>query len=80
MSAQARVGQADIDEGKREGVPSEFAAEIRRLEKQVWEVKRFHRIQNRAADFFGAELCRRHNRLPVDVRSHRGMVSENRSK
>jgi transposase-like protein len=56
------VTQADIDEGKREGVPSDSAAEIRRLEQELREVKRANEILKRAASFFGAELDRQHKR------------------
>ena len=54
------VTQADIDEGKREGVPSDAAAEIRRREQELREMKRANEILKRAASFFGAELDRQH--------------------
>ena len=57
---RAWVAPADIDEGKREGVPSDSAAEIRRLEQELREVKRANEILKRAASFFGAELDRQH--------------------
>jgi len=61
-SVRAWVTQADIDEGKREGVPSDSATEIRRLEQELREVKRANEILKRAASFFGAELDRQHKR------------------
>ena len=54
--------QADIDEGTREGVPSDSAAENRRLEQELREVKGANEILKRAASFFGAELDRQHKR------------------
>jgi len=59
-SVRAWVTQADIDDGKREGVPSDSATEIRRLEQELQEVKRANEILKRAASFFGAELDRQH--------------------
>ena len=56
------VTQADIDEGTREGVPSDSAAENRRLEQELREVKGANEILKRAASFFGAELDRQHKR------------------
>jgi transposase-like protein len=61
-SVRAWATQADIDEGKREGVPSDSAAEIRRLEQELREVKRANEILKRAASFFQAELDRQHKR------------------
>ncbi len=61
-SVRAWVTQADIDEGKREGVPSDSATEIRRLEQELREAKRANEILKRAASFFGAELDRQHKR------------------
>jgi len=59
-SVWAWVAQADIDEGEREGVPSDSAAEIRRLEQELREVKRANEILKRAASFFRAEPDRQH--------------------
>jgi transposase len=61
-SVRARVTQADIDAGKREGVPSDSAAEIRRLEQELREVKRANEILKRAASFFQAVSDRQCNR------------------
>jgi len=46
-SVRSRVRQADIDKGKREGVPSDSAAEILRLEQDLREVKRANEILKR---------------------------------
>jgi transposase len=54
------VRQADIDDGVKQGVPSDSAAEIRRLEQELREIKRANEILKRAASFFGAELDRQH--------------------
>ena len=59
-SVRAWVTQADIDDSKREGVPSDSAAEIRMLEQENRELKRANEILRRAASFFGAELDRQH--------------------
>jgi len=59
-SARAWVTQADIDEGKREGVPSDSAAEIRRLEHELRELKRANEILRRAASFFQEVSGRQH--------------------
>ena len=59
-SVRSWVTQADIDEGTREGVPSDSAAEIRMLEQENRELKRANEILRRAASFFGAELDRQH--------------------
>ena len=61
-SVRAWVTQADIDDSKREGVPSDSAAEIRMLEQENRELKRANEILRRAASFFGAELDRQHKR------------------
>ena len=59
---RAWVTQADIDEGTCEGVPSDSAAEIRRLEQELREVKRANEILKRAASFFLVEVDRHHKR------------------
>ncbi len=57
-SVRSWVRQADIDDGVKQGVPSDSAAEIRRLEQELREMKRANEILKRAASFFGAELDR----------------------
>jgi hypothetical protein len=54
------VTQADIDEGNREGVPSDSAAEICNLEQENRELTRAKGTLRWAASFFGAELDREH--------------------
>ena len=61
-SARAGVRKADIDNGAKEGVASDFAAEVRRLEQELHEMKRGNETPKRAASFFGAELDRQHQR------------------
>jgi len=52
------VKQADIDDGVKQGMPSDSAAEIRRLEKEMREMNRANATLQRAASFFGVELDR----------------------
>jgi len=59
-SVRSWVRQADIDDGVKQGVASDSAAEIRRLEQELREMKRANEILKRAASFFGAELARQH--------------------
>ncbi len=59
-SVRSWVRRADIDDGVKQGVPSDSAAEIRRLEQELREMKRANEILKRAASFFGAELDRQH--------------------
>jgi transposase-like protein len=61
-SMRAWVTPADIDAGEREGVPSDSAVEIRRLEQELREVKRANEILKRAASFFRPVSDRRHKR------------------
>jgi transposase-like protein len=61
-SVRSWVTQTDIDEDKREGVPSDSFAEIRRPEQELREVRRANEIQKRAASFLGAEPDRQHKR------------------
>jgi len=53
-SVRSWVRQADIDDGVKQGVASDSAAEIRRLEQELREMKRANEILKRAASFFGA--------------------------
>jgi len=52
------VRQAEVDEGARPGTTSEESAEMRRLKREVAELKRANGILKAAAAFFGAELDR----------------------
>jgi transposase len=59
-SVRSWVRQADIDDGVKQGVASDSAAEIHRLEQELREMKRANEILKRAPSFFGAELDRQH--------------------
>lgn len=52
------VRQAEIDGGQRAGLSSEDAAEVKRLKREVAELRRANEILKAAAAFFGAELDR----------------------
>jgi transposase len=52
------VRQAEVDGGQRAGLTSEEAAEIKRLRREVAELRRANEILKAAAAFFGAELDR----------------------
>jgi transposase len=52
------VRQAEVDGGVRAGVSSEESAEIRRLKREVAELRRANEILKAAAGFFAAELDR----------------------
>ncbi len=52
------VRQAEVDGGQRPGVTSEESAEIRRLRRQVAELRRANEILKAASAFFAAELDR----------------------
>ncbi len=52
------VRQAEVDGGQRAGLTSEEAAEIKRLKREVAELRRDNEILKAAAAFFGAELDR----------------------
>jgi len=54
------VRQADNDDGREEGVASDFAAEIHRLEQDFREMKRANEMLRRAASFFEAISYRPH--------------------
>lgn len=50
--------QAEVDAGKRPGVTSEEAAELKRLKRENAELKRANAILRSASAFFAAELDR----------------------
>jgi transposase len=58
-SLRSWVKRADIDAGKRPGLTSEELAELKRLRKENFELRRSNDILQAAATFFGAELDRR---------------------
>ena len=53
------VKQSDIDDGMRPGPSTDELAEIKRLRKENFELRRANDILQSAATFFGAELDRR---------------------
>jgi transposase len=50
--------QAEVDAGKRPGVSTEEAAELKRLKRENAELKRANAILKSASAFFAAELDR----------------------
>jgi transposase len=54
--------QAEIDGGEREGITSEQSDEVRRLKREVAELKRANGILRAASAFFAAELDRPQSR------------------
>ena len=52
------VRQAEVDGGQRPGMTSEEPAEVKRLRREVAELRRANEILKAAAAFFGAELDR----------------------
>ena len=52
------VRQAEVDAGARAGATSEESAEVKRLRREVAELRRANGILKAAAAFFGAELDR----------------------
>ena len=56
------IRQAEVDGGIRPGVTSEESAEIRRLKREVAELRRANEILKAASVFFAAELDRPHPR------------------
>ena len=52
------VRRAEIDEGARAGVTTEESAEVRRLRREVAELRRANAILRSASVFFAAELDR----------------------
>ena len=56
------IRQAEVDGGTRPGVTSEESAEIRRLKREVAELRRANEILKAASIFFAAEPGRPHPR------------------
>jgi transposase-like protein len=56
------VKQADIEAGTQPGLSTEEKAELARLRKENFELRRANDILQAAATFFGAELDRRSKR------------------
>ena len=54
------VRQAQVDDGARPGVTTEESAELKRLKREVAELRRTNEILKAAAGFFAAELDRPH--------------------
>jgi len=54
------VRQAEVDGGARPGTTSEESAELKRLKREVAELRRANEILKAAAGFFAAELDRPH--------------------
>ena len=52
------VRRAQVDAGARVGTTTEDSAEVRRLRREVAELRRANGILKAAAAFFGAELDR----------------------
>ena len=52
------VRQAEVDAGQRAGVTSDESAEIKRLKREVAELRRANEILKAASAFFAAELDR----------------------
>ncbi len=57
-SVRKWVRRAEVDAGQRPGVASEEHAEVKRLRREVAELRRANGILKAAAAFFGAELDR----------------------
>jgi transposase len=51
------VRQAQVNDGARPGVTSEDAAKIKRLRREVAELRPSNEILKAASVFFAAELC-----------------------
>ncbi len=56
------IRHAEVDAGQRLGLSSEESAEIKRLRREVAELRRANEILKAAAAFFGAELDRPQSR------------------
>ena len=58
-SLRSWVKQSEVDAGKRPGLTTDEQAELKRLRKENFELRRSNDILQSAAAFFGAELDRR---------------------
>jgi transposase len=56
------VRQAEVDAGQRPGTTTEESDEVKRLKREVAELRRANEILKAAASFFAAELDRPHPR------------------
>jgi transposase len=56
------IKQDEIEAGLRPGLTTEERDELKRLRKENRELQRANDILQAAADFFGAELDRRHKK------------------
>jgi transposase len=56
------IRQGEVDVGARAGVTSEESAEIKRLKRELAELRRANEILKAASVFFAAELDRPHPR------------------
>ncbi len=54
------VRRAEVDQGARPGTTSEESVEVRRLRREVAELRRANAILRSASVFFAAELDRPH--------------------
>jgi transposase len=61
-SLRSWVKQAEVNAGKRPGLTTDEQAELKRLRKENFELRRSNDILQSAAAFFGAELDRRGKR------------------
>ena len=57
------VRRAEVDDGRRPGLTSEEHAEIKRLKREVAELRRANEILKAASAFFAAELCATRRRV-----------------